>query len=113
MKQVTGFANSLGTRMTAVALARLQSRRSGATATEQIRTRAVSIASSYRLGRFPARLSSRTLGPSNGTRCDFCHTKTGERDVREQVLRRAAAAIALGLSHSAAHAQSPALDILK
>src|SRR5215510_9758521 len=43
MKHVAGFANSAGTRITAVALARLQSRRSGVVATEQIRTRAVNM----------------------------------------------------------------------
>src|SRR5262249_44274802 len=45
MKHVAGFANSAGTRITAVALVRLQSRRSGVVATEQIRTRAVSMSS--------------------------------------------------------------------
>src|SRR5215208_2904476 len=43
MKQAAGWPNSAGTRITAVALARLQSRRSGVTVTEQIRTRAVNI----------------------------------------------------------------------
>src|SRR5215510_1520019 len=43
MKHVAGFANSAGTRITAVALARLQSRRSGVVATEQMRTRAVNM----------------------------------------------------------------------
>src|SRR5215203_1370590 len=46
MKQVAGLPNSAGTRITVVALARLQSRRSGVTAIEQISTRAVSMTSS-------------------------------------------------------------------
>jgi len=43
MKHVAGLPNSAGTRITVIALLRLQSRRSGVTATEQINTRAVSI----------------------------------------------------------------------
>jgi len=45
MKHVTGFPNLAGTRITTVALWRLQSRMSGVTAVEQIKTRAVSIVS--------------------------------------------------------------------
>jgi hypothetical protein len=43
MKHVDGFPNSAGTRIIAIALLRVQSLRSGVTATEQIRTKAVSI----------------------------------------------------------------------
>src|SRR6266851_7537531 len=46
MKHVAGFPNSAGVRITTVALSRVQSRRSGVTAIEQIRTRAVSIVTS-------------------------------------------------------------------
>jgi hypothetical protein len=42
IKQVTGLANS-GTRITALALSDVQSRRSGVTATEQTSTKAVNI----------------------------------------------------------------------
>src|SRR5689334_23075705 len=44
MKHVAGFPDCTGTSITAVALARVQSRRSGVIAVEQIRTKAVSIA---------------------------------------------------------------------
>jgi len=40
MKHVAGLPNSAGTRITVAALLRVQSARSGVTATEQIRTRA-------------------------------------------------------------------------
>src|SRR5882672_9969501 len=49
-KQVIGFANSVGTRMTSAALSRVQSRMSGVTETEQMRIKAVSIASSNQVG---------------------------------------------------------------
>jgi hypothetical protein len=45
MKHVDGFPNSAGKRITAVALLRVHSPRSGVTATEQIRTKAVSTVS--------------------------------------------------------------------
>ena len=49
LKHVAGLKNSAGRRITAVALSRLHSARSGVTAAEQIRRRAASmIASSYR-----------------------------------------------------------------
>ena len=44
-KQREGISNSAGTRITAVALLRVHSPRSGVTVTEQIRTRAVSTVS--------------------------------------------------------------------
>src|SRR3977135_3872932 len=47
MKQVVGFPKSEGTRITAVALSRLQSRISGVTAIEQISTKAESIVISF------------------------------------------------------------------
>jgi hypothetical protein len=43
MRHVAGFPNSAGARISAVAFSRVQSRRSGVTATEQMRTSAVSI----------------------------------------------------------------------
>src|SRR5262245_61832357 len=63
MRQVIGFANSAGTRITAVALARVQSRTSGVATTEQTRTRAVSIISSI------AATWPRTM--------DTCHAREG------------------------------------
>src|SRR5216684_5083847 len=45
MKQVAGFPNSSGTRMTSTALSLLQAARSGVAASEHTKTRAVSIAS--------------------------------------------------------------------
>ena len=49
MKHVEGLPNSAGTRNTAVAFFRVQSPRSGVTAAEQIRTRAVSTETSLAL----------------------------------------------------------------
>jgi hypothetical protein len=43
MKQVAGFPNSIGTRITLLAVVRVQSRGSAAAVTEQISTRTVSI----------------------------------------------------------------------
>src|SRR5690349_12652902 len=60
MKQVAGLAKSAGTRMIAVALARLQSLRSGVVMTEQIRTRAVNIASSALSGARSGATSARS-----------------------------------------------------
>jgi hypothetical protein len=43
MKHAAGFPNSAATRITTLALPRVQSRDAGVTATEQMRTRAVSM----------------------------------------------------------------------
>src|SRR5437588_7608552 len=79
MKQVVGLPKSEGTRITAVALSRLQSRMSGVTAIEQISTKAESIVVSI----YPAvkagiatilKLAPRAPSPRNATR--------GHRSVR-------------------------------
>jgi len=62
MKHVTGFPNLAGTRITAIALSRVQSRTSGVTAAEQINIRAVSIVKlqarwQSRIARYPFRRS--------------------------------------------------------
>jgi hypothetical protein len=75
MKQVAGLPNSAaGTRITAVALPGAQSRISGVAATEQIRTRAVSIVGSIRRPERIGIAQAHKMPHVATVRCDRDHT---------------------------------------
>src|SRR5215510_9566764 len=122
MKQVPGVPNSAGTRMTAVALVRLQSRKSGVTATEQIRTRAVSMAHSFTaLDAAPGTHVHRVCDPGHTLRARSCCAvqqyacqgrrrrsfgpRAGKRAAQEPACRRAVQGG--GLRQAAAWAKVP------
>jgi hypothetical protein len=115
IKQVTGFANSVGTRIAALALSGLQSARFGVKEAEQIRTKAVSMwarmHNAYHSQRAPIARPREKAPSKRGQVSPYCG-KTGPgslgRDPTQGRCRRSSSAPHLGLCASANRRGNPA-----
>src|SRR5712691_8653909 len=78
MKHVTGFLNSAGTRITAAAFSRVQSRRSAVIVAEQISTSAVSIVHPFVPSPKGADVRTRPISPRGGCSLSGIHSWLGD-----------------------------------